>query len=101
MLCQPALVLGDAGGDAKGEALLPQERVSSVAAAEGEDLPGVRQVRDQHLLGVTGPRVDQRSWGEKEEGEFKDKIFAKTSDKMCLWVLKYVLLRGKGRPREC
>lgn len=60
MLGQPALVLGNAGGDAEGEALLPQERVSSIATAEGHDLPGVGQVRYQHLVWVTGPRVDQR-----------------------------------------
>lgn len=62
VLGQPAFVLGDAGGDAEGEALLPQQRVSSVAAAEGQDLPGVWQVRYQHLVWVAGPRVDQRSW---------------------------------------
>lgn len=64
MFGQPAFVLGDARGDAEGKALLPQERVASVATAEGHDLPGVRQVRDQHLLGVTGPRVDQRGFKE-------------------------------------
>lgn len=62
MLGQPAFVLGDAGGDAEGEALLPQQGVSSVAAAEGQDLPGVWQVRYQHLVWVAGPRVDRRSW---------------------------------------
>ena len=59
MLGQPALIPGDAGGDAESETLFPQERVSSIATAEGHDLPGVGQVRYQHFLWVTGPRVDQ------------------------------------------
>lgn len=59
---KPAFILGDAGGNAEGEALLPQERVSSVATAEGHNLPDVWQVRYQHLVWVTGPRVDQRGW---------------------------------------
>lgn len=55
VLSQPALILCDAGGDAEGKALFPQERVSSIAAAKGHDLPHVRQVRNQHLFWVTGP----------------------------------------------
>lgn len=98
VLSQPALVLGDTGGDAEGEALLPQQRVSSVAAAKGEDLPGVRQVRYQHLVRVTGPRVDQRSCNRTEEREL---IKRKNINLTCLWLLKSVPLRGKGRPREC
>lgn len=60
VLGQPALVLGDARGDAEGKTLLPKQRVSPVAAAEGQDLPGVWQVRNQHLVWVAGPRVDER-----------------------------------------
>lgn len=44
MLSQPALILSDTGGNAEGKALLPKQRVASVAAAEGQDLPGVWQV---------------------------------------------------------
>lgn len=62
MLGQPALVLGNARGDAQRKALLAQQGVPSVAAAEGQDLPRVRQVGDEHLLWVAGPRVDQRGW---------------------------------------
>lgn len=61
MLSQPALVLGDARGNAEGKALLPKERVSSITAAEGQNLPGVRQVRYQDFVWVTRPGVDQRS----------------------------------------
>lgn len=62
---QPALILGDARGDPQSEALLAQQGVASVAAAERQDLPGVWQVGDQHLLWVTRPRVDQGSWEER------------------------------------
>lgn len=62
MLGQPALVLGNAGGDAQRKALLAQQRVSSVATTKRQDLPCVWQVGDQNLVGVAGPRVDQRSW---------------------------------------
>lgn len=62
VLGQPALVFGNAGGDAERETLLAQQGVSSVATAEGENLPCVRQVGDQDLLRVAGPRVDQRCW---------------------------------------
>lgn len=55
VLSQPAFILGDAGGNTEGEALFPKERVSSVAAAKGQDLPGVWQVRYQHLFWVAGP----------------------------------------------
>lgn len=65
---QPAFVFGDTGGDAEGEALLPQQRVSSIAAAEGQDVPGVREVGYQHLAWVARPRVDQRSWRRRPMG---------------------------------
>lgn len=71
VLGQPAFILGDAGGDAEGEALLPQERVSSIATAEGHDLPGVWQVRYQHLVWVAGPRVDQRGWRDTRQMEMR------------------------------
>lgn len=61
---QPALIFGDARGDAKGEAFLAQQGVATVATAERQNLPAVRQVGDQHLLRVTRPGVDQRGWGE-------------------------------------
>lgn len=61
VLGQPALVLGNAGGDAQSKTLLAQQGVSSIATAEGKDLPRVWQVGDQNLLRVAGPRVDQWS----------------------------------------
>lgn len=62
MFSEPAFILSDARGDAEGKTLLPKERVSSIATAKGHDLPEVWQVRYQHLVWVTGPRVDQRGW---------------------------------------
>lgn len=61
VLCEPSLILGNTRCNAKRKALFPQQRVPSIATAEGQDLPGVWQVRYQHLVWVTGPRVDQGS----------------------------------------
>ena len=54
VLGQPAFVPGHDRGDAKGEALLPQEGVAAIARAVGPDLPGLGIV-DDVLLGVAGP----------------------------------------------
>lgn len=54
VLGHPALVAGDVGGDAEGEALFAQERVAAVAAAVAPDLAGLGEVDD--VLGVVaGP----------------------------------------------
>ncbi len=57
---QPALLFSDAGRDTESEALLPQQRVSSVPAAERHDGPLVRDVSDERELRVTRPVIDQR-----------------------------------------
>lgn len=58
MFGQPALVVGDVGGDAKGEALLAEQRVTAVATAERPNLAFRRSMRDDYLCWVTRPVVD-------------------------------------------
>ena len=57
VLGQPALLLGQGGGDPEGKALLPQQGVAAVAAAEGLDLVPLGEVGDGDVVGVAGPEV--------------------------------------------
>ena len=54
VLGHPALVAGDVGGDAQGEALLAEQGVAAVAGAVGPDLAGLGEV-DDVLFVVAGP----------------------------------------------
>ena len=56
VLGQPAVVPGHSGGDPQGEALLAQQGVTAVAGAVRPDLPGLREVRDVPVGGITWPR---------------------------------------------
>ena len=65
MLGQPALLLGQGGGDPEGKALLPQQGVAAVATAEGLDLVPLGELYDGKLLRVAGPRdvlVSRLQW---------------------------------------
>ena len=55
MLSHPALFFGHNGGDAQREAFFAEERVAAVAAAEGPDLFGLREVGDVLVVCVAGP----------------------------------------------
>ncbi len=65
VLSHPALVAGDVGGDAEGEALFAEERVATVAGAVGPNFAGFGEVDD--VLGVIGGPGDillaGREWG--------------------------------------
>jgi hypothetical protein len=54
VLGQPALVAGHDRGDAQRKALLAEQRVAAVAAAEGPDLAGLRKVADVLVLDIVG-----------------------------------------------
>lgn len=56
---QPALLHGDAGGNAECEAFLSQQGVPSVATAKGHNCSTVRNVGDQGELRVAWPVIDQ------------------------------------------
>ena len=68
VLGHPALVAGDVGGDAQGEALLAEQRVAAVARAVAPDLAGLGEV-DDVLFVVAGPgdvvsaRRQRRAYG--------------------------------------
>lgn len=64
VLGQPALIPGQPRGDAKGKALLAQQGVATIAAAEGDDLPLVRHVANQGFLWVARPLVHWLPWGQ-------------------------------------
>lgn len=64
MLRQPALIPGQPRGDAKGKALLAQQGVAAIAAAEGDDLSLVRHVANQGLLWVAWPMAHWLPWGQ-------------------------------------
>ena len=55
MLCQPPVVAGHRGGDPQSEALLPEERVTSIAGAVGPDFAALGEVGDVAVLGVAWP----------------------------------------------
>ena len=59
VLRQPAFVVADAARDAQREALLPEQRVASVAAAEARDFVVGRDVGDDRLLRITRPVIHQ------------------------------------------
>lgn len=66
VLCQPALIPGQARGDAQGKALLAQQGVTTIAAAEGDDLPLVWHVANQGFFWIARPlahRIPWRQWG--------------------------------------
>lgn len=71
VLCQPALIPGQAGGDAQGKALLAQQGVPTIAAAEGDDLPPVWHVANQGFFRIAWPpahRIPWRQWGHSAAG---------------------------------
>lgn len=69
VLRQPALIPGQPRGDAKGKALLAQQRVATIAAAEGDDLPLVRHVANQGFLWIAWPLAHRLPWGQWGHGD--------------------------------
>lgn len=68
MFSQPAFIFSNARGDTERKTLLTQEGIPAVATPERQDLPAIREMRDQHLVWITWPLVYQRRW---ETGEKK------------------------------
>lgn len=94
---QPALLFSDAGRDSKSEALLSQQWVSTVTAAERHDLPLVGDVSDQGEIRVTRPVIHQRLW----EREKLNVSVCKRASSRVRGSHEYLLLRGSGQPTEC
>lgn len=58
MFSHPALIIGDAAGDAQSEALLSQKGVSTISRTEAHNQTVVRNVRDDCLLRVARPIIN-------------------------------------------
>ncbi|GMR42507.1 hypothetical protein PMAYCL1PPCAC_12702, partial [Pristionchus mayeri] len=58
VLCHPSLVFSDVACDSEGEALLSQQRVSTLSRSERPDLSLLRSMGNEDLLGVAWPVVD-------------------------------------------
>src|SRR6185295_17691052 len=65
VLGEPALRPPHAGRYAQRQALLAEQRVAAVAAAEGPDRVVLREVNDVFMLGITWPGDVCVSWRER------------------------------------
>ena len=57
VLGQPALLIGQRGGDPEGKALLSKQRISTVAAAKRPNLIPLGEVGNGDALWIAGPKV--------------------------------------------
>ena len=93
---QPAFVSRENAAEAQRKALLSEQRVSAVAASERHDAVHMRQVRNNRLVRIARPVVDNRSCVKKKEatitrvlGIFKSHVGEQS-----------VLDVGRGTPTE-
>lgn len=95
MFGEPALLFSNAGGNSKGETLFSQQRVSTVTASEGHDLPLVWDVCDERQVRITRPVIHQRLC-ERTFNITRCSAFAHAAIQTV-----DLLLRGRGQPTEC